>query len=866
MSISTLPILTILPELISQLQQCNEAIIEAPPGAGKTTQIPLSLLEFSGLAEQKILMLEPRRLAAKAAATRMSAMLNEKVGQTVGYRVRHDSCVSKQTRIEVVTEGILTRMIQTDPTLDGIGIVIFDEFHERHLEADLGLALTLQARQIFRDSRPLKIIMMSATVDDDAISSLLDHAPVIRSKGKMYPVEVHYASASNAQTHRLEETVVQKITQVLSQEQGSVLVFLPGQREIKKVYDVLQSQLEKDPLLLITPLFGNLSLDEQTKAIQPAPAGKRKIVLATDIAETSLTINGIRVVIDAGLSRKPVFDPASGMTCLHTNRLSRASSIQRMGRAGRTEPGSCYRLWSEAQQQQLIAHTLPEILQADLVPLALQLLLWGVNDPNELQWIDPPPAAAYQQALELLQQLGAVTYKEDTRAQSHWLLTEHGTAMAGMPLHPRLAHMILMGQKYGLHQQACEIAAILSERDPLASAANKNRERDADIQSRIDAIQPASQQLKSHSHQLNRGVLKNINSLIKEFKRLNVGDVSEPVEEAKNPAWAGFLIALAYPERIAQQRQTGSSEYRMSSGRAAHLGQYDLLQQQAYLAIAHASSHKGGSSESIYLAAAFSKDLFEGQLKPQIQIKERIYWDNKQARLIAEEHHCIGQLVIRRTELASINPADRVKIVLDLVRRNGLELLPWTDELRQWQARILLLRSIEQDNATSTNEWPDVSEAGLISNLDHWLEPYVGHVSQLKHIAGLDLKQILTSQIDWAQLKLLDELAPVKIEVPSGSQIRINYLESPPVLAVRLQEMFGCETTPTIVQGKVPLKLHLLSPAKRPLQVTQDLAAFWNNAYQQVKKEMRGCYPKHIWPDDPVTSAATRYTTKKKRK
>jgi ATP-dependent helicase HrpB len=864
--ISTLPILTILPELISQLEQRNEAIIEAPPGAGKTTQIPLSLLDFNGLGGQKILMLEPRRLAAKAAASRMSEMLKEKVGHTVGYRVRHDSCVSKHTRIEVVTEGILTRMIQTDPTLGGIGIVIFDEFHERHLEADLGLALTLQARQIFRDSEPLKIIMMSATVDDDAISNLLDHTPVIRSKGKMYSVEVHYSPASDTQTNRLEETVAHKISQVLSQEEGSLLVFLPGQREIKKVYELVQSQQRENKQLLITPLFGNLSLDEQTKAIQPAPEGKRKIVLATDIAETSLTINGVRVVIDAGLSRKPVFDTASGMTRLHTKRLSRASSIQRMGRAGRTEPGSCYRLWSEVQQQQLIEHTLPEILQADLVPLALQLLLWGVNDPNELQWIDPPPVTAYQQALELLQQLGAVTFKEDSSTQSHWVLTEHGSAMAAMPLHPRLAHMILMGQKFGLHQQACEIAAILSERDPIAPAANKNRERDADIQARIEVIQSTGQHSKRHAQYLNYAALKNIRNLIKEFKRQKVGDVLQTVEEVKNPIWSGFLIALAYPERIAQQRQPGSSEYRMSSGRAAHLGQYDLLQQQAYLAVAHASSHKGGSSESIYLAAPLSEELFEDQLKSQIQIKERVYWDNKKERLIAEEHTCFGQLVIRRTELASINPEDRTKIVLDRVRQHGLALLPWTDEMRQWQARILLLCTMEQGDTTKASEWPDVSEAGLISNLDEWLGPYVAKVSLLKHLAELDLKQILTSQINWAQSKLLDELVPVKIEVPSGSQIRINYLESPPVLAVRLQEMFGCEATPTIARGKVALKLHLLSPAKRPLQVTQDLATFWNNAYQQVKKEMRGRYPKHIWPDDPVASEATRYTIKKQRK
>ena len=864
MSIPALPILNILPQLLSTLVQSDEAVIEAPPGAGKTTQIPLSLLHAEWLGKQKVLMLEPRRLAARAAANRMASMLNEKVGQTVGYRVRHDTCVSNKTRIEVVTEGILTRMIQDNPALEDIGIVIFDEFHERSLEADLGLALVMQARQLFREGAPLKIIIMSATLDDEAISGILNNAPIIRSEGKLFPVNLYYSDAIKTEAHKQAELVVQKIKEVIHQEDGSVLVFLPGQKEIKKIHSLIQSLQTKDHKLVITPLYGNLSLDEQSRAIEPAPKGTRKIVLATDIAETSLTIEGVRVVIDAGLCRKPVFDAATGMTRLHTKRLSRSSSIQRMGRAGRIESGSCYRLWSEAQQQQLISYTPPEILQADLVPLALQLLLWGVDDPCELQWLDPPPQAAYQQAIQLLQQLNAVRQNSNSDSQVRWVLTTHGEAMARLPLHPRLAHMLLMGQQYGLYDQACMVAAILSERDPLIAKNNTRDERNADIQLRIDLLRNTIQEADLKQFNINRTILKRIQSLIREFKKINSGASTEEVKEPGDPVWIGFLIALAYPERIAQQRRPRSNEYRMSNGRAAHTGEFDQLQQFQYLAIAQAGSYKGSSNESIYLAAPLNVDLFENKLATLVEHKQRTYWDNKKEQLVAEQQNCIGQLVIKSSELTSVESNEKQKILLELIRRRGIALLPWSDELRQWQARVMLLRSLEECNETETCDWPDVSDAGLLASLETWLIPYLDHVYQFKHFAGLDLKQILTSHLDWAHQKKLDELTPKKIEVPSGSKIRINYLESPPVLAVRLQEMFGCESTPSIANHKVALKIHLLSPAKRPLQVTQDLTTFWKDAYQEVKKEMKGRYPKHIWPDDPVTANATRYTTKKK--
>lgn len=862
MSHPALPIINILPQLLDVLGQRDEAIVVAPPGAGKTTQIPLSLLDAKWLGKQKVLMLEPRRLAARAAAYRMASMLGEKAGQTIGYRIRHDTCVSQQTRVEVVTEGILTRMIQNNPALDGIGIVIFDEFHERSLEADLGLALILQARQLFREDIPLKLLLMSATLDDEAIARLLDSAPIIRSEGKMYPVEVHYSDASKPDMQKLAEEVAQKVNEVFRQEQGSMLVFLPGQKEIQQVYKLLAPL--QTGRVMVTPLYGNLSLDEQNKAIEAVPEGRRKIVLATDIAETSLTIHGIRVVIDAGLSRKPVFDPASGMTRLHTKRLSRTSSVQRMGRAGRTEAGSCYRLWSASQQQQLIAYTAPEILQADLVPLALQLLLWGVDDPAELQWLDPPPVATYQQAIQLLQQLGALRKKQSGNSPMHWTLSEHGNAMAHLPLHPRLAHMLLMGQHFGLYEQACMIAAILSERDPFQSKPGELTERDADIQLRIDFLKTPTNNTEHLSRGINRAVLKRIRSQLQDFRKLEVGSVKRRVNDPGNPVWTGFLIALAYPERIAQQRQAGSTEYRMSSGRAAQLEQQDLLQQHPYLAIAQAGSYKGASSERIYLAAPLDESFFKAELATQVEQKQSLYWDNSKEKLVAEEQSCIGQLVIRRKESKTIAQQDKQKLLLELIRQRGLGILPWTDELRQWQSRILLLRELERCDEKSTNDWPDVSDAELLNTLENWLAPYLENVNQLKHFAELDLKQILGNMLDWTQQKKLDEQAPVRIEVPSGSLIRIDYLESPPVLAVRLQEMFGCETTPTIANHKIALKIHLLSPAQRPLQVTQDLATFWKNTYQEVKREMKGRYPKHIWPDDPLKEGATRYTTKKK--
>ncbi len=834
-----LPIEEVLPDLGVALMQHDEAILEAPPGAGKTTLVPLALLDAEWLQEQTILMLEPRRLAARAAAERMADLLGETVGKTVGYRVRLDSKVSRDTRIEVVTEGILTRRLQTDPALENVGLIIFDEFHERSLEADLGLALCLQAREVFRDAPALKILLMSATVDGKALSQLLGDAPLVRSKGRMFPVEVRYGAPWKSHEGVLQ-AVVPAVLEALEEQHGSLLVFLPGQGEIRQVYRQLEKPLAMHSDVILAPLYGDLDIAEQRRAIAPAPAGKRKVVLATDIAETSLTIDGVNVVIDAGLSRQAVFDSASGMTRLHTRRVSRASSVQRMGRAGRLQPGVCYRLWSETQQQQLIPFSPPEISQADLLPLALQLQRWGVDDPAELIWQDAPAATPYAQALELLARLGAL----EDNGKGGWRLTGHGEAMARLPTHPRLAHMLLMGKKHGLQETACQLAALLSERDPLPNT-------DADISSRLALLIQGDS-----AHAQARGLLRRLQPQIRQFRQLIKGNAELPVMEVNDPRWQGFLLACAYPDRIARQRQAGSIEYRLSNGRAARLREHDPLQQSPWLAIAQMGSHKGMATDQIYLAAELDEALFEDYLAPMVRKGQHLVWEKNDDRLSAFEQRRVGSLVLSQKTMAPVPVELKQQVILELVRKRGLELLPWTEALQQWRQRILLLRQLDLE-AGQDSEWPDVSDAALMDSLETWLAPHVENISHINHFARLDLKNILLNLLPWPLPKKLDELAPEKIQVPSGSRIRIDYGETPPVLAVRLQEMFGCSTTPRIAGNRLALKVHLLSPARRPVQVTQDLENFWQTSYLQVKKEMKGRYPKHHWPDDPLNAEAS---------
>lgn len=831
---SSLPIDAALPALLKALRDRTEVVLQAPPGAGKTTRVPLALLDEPWLEGQTIIMLEPRRLAARAAAERMAAELGERIGETVGYRIRLESRVGPKTRIEVVTEGILARRLQEDPSLEGVGLVIFDEFHLRNLDADLALALTLNGRELFRDDLPLKVLLMSATLEGERLSRLLDDAPIVTSEGRMYPVKTIWGKPQQPGDF-IEPRVIATCLDALDEQKGSVLIFLPGQAEIRRVHQGLQDNLQQRPDILICPLHGELDLNAQRAAIDPAPPGKRKVVLATNIAETSITINGVCVVIDAGLERVPRFDPRSGMTRLDTQRISIASATQRAGRAGRLEAGVCYRLWSEAQHEQLAGFSTPEIQQADLAGLALQLARWGVQ-ATQLKWLDVPPAAAFSQACDLLRRLGALQRDDQ--------LTKHGQAMAELPSHPRIAHLLLRGHELGLTETACNIAALLGERDI-------QRGGGADLHSRL-AIMSGEQRAQRGE----QGGAQRAKQLARQYRSFLRGQASQPVADSNRPQWVGCLLALAYPDRVAQQRRAGGAEYRLANGRAAMFTETDALMKHSWLVIADLGSRQGQREERIYLASDLDEALFDTVLKEQVTQVDELDWDEREGALRAERQVKVGELILSRAPLANLGDEARVQALLNFVRRKGLELLPWTPELRQWQARVELLRILDEESG-NRSEWPDLRDAALLQSLEEWLGPYVGKVTRLSHFGQLDLSSVLRNLLLWPLPQQLDSQAPQTVSVPSGSNIRIDYSERPPVLAVRLQELFGLADTPRIANGRQVLKLHLLSPARRPVQVTQDLANFWKSTYVEVKKDLKGRYPKHFWPDDPLIAEAT---------
>ena len=711
--------------------------------------------------------------------------------------------------------------------------------YQRSLDADLALALTLNGRAMFRGAdsgeAPLKVLLMSATLEGERLAALLDEAPVLRSEGRMFPVDIRWGAPFQA-GEWIEPRVLQTLQQALADESGSLLVFLPGQAEIRRVAEQLQEALGNRPDVLVCPLHGELDLAAQRAAIEPAPAGKRKVVLATNIAETSLTIDGVRVVIDAGLARVPRFDPASGMTRLDTQRISRASATQRAGRAGRLQPGVCYRLWSQAQHEQLSAHSSAEILQADLAGLALQLLRWGVT-PQELSWLDVPPPAAYAQAVDLLDRLGAL----DERGA----LNAHGQAMAELPSHPRIAHLLLRGQALGLGTLACDLAALLSERDILRGGG-------ADLQGRLALLSGESRATRSA-----QGGVQRARQLAKQFHGLiRHRPVTQAVSDREHPRWLGCLLAFAYPDRIAQQRRAGGADYRLANGRAAQFAESDALMKHEWLVVADLGSRQGQREERIYLAADLDPALFEHELAEQVRAVEVLDWDEREGVLRAERQRKVGELLLERQALATLDEDSRCRALVGLVRRKGLQLLPWTPELRQWQARVALLRELDLQQQ-GHSDWPDLSDAALLASLEHWLTPFLSKVNRLSHFANLDLPAILQTLLPWPLPQRLDELAPRALSVPSGSRIAIDYTENPPVLAVRLQELFGLAATPRIAGGRLGLKLHLLSPARRPVQVTQDLASFWANTYAEVKKDLKGRYPKHYWPDDPLIAEPT---------
>lgn len=850
--VSDLPIAEVLEDLKQTLRDRHELVLQAPPGAGKTTVVPLALLEEPWLQGRKILVLEPRRMAARAAATRMAQLLGEEPGQTVGYRIRLDSCVGDKTRIEVITEGILTRQLQQDPGLEDVALVIFDEFHERNLDSDLCLALALQGREMFREASPLKLLVMSATLDGEAVAQLLGDAPLLTSAGRQYPVTTRHGAAYQLRDP-ISVPTVQAVMHALAEHTGNILVFLPGQREILQVARELSKRLQQsdDEQVLIAPLFGSLSLQRQQQAIEPTAAGVRKVVLSTNIAETSLTIEGIEVVVDSGLVREAQFDGTTSMTRLTTRRISRASARQREGRAGRLGPGYCYRLWSEEQGKRLVAHATPELLQADLTPLALQLLAWGVGEPAELAWLNPPPEVALQQGLEVLQTCGAVYRNREGRFQ----LTPQGVRMAQMPLHPRLAHMLLVGCDINAQETACLLAAVLSERNPLA-------EEGIDLTLSLATLMGE----RRCPPQL-QGWFKRIWQQARKLARTGLDHQAHKQQRAAIGVplnnVVGVLLASAYPDRISRLRKDGDgTRYLMSNGRSAVLPGEDSLRGSPWLAVAEIGGHAGEATDRIYGATLLDPDGFHGILSHLVRDEDLVHWDYRNDQFVAERRRLVGAIELSSGPLEQVPQEARNNALLGMLRKKGLGILPWTGTLRQWRARVTLLRQVEAGQAEE-NRWPDLSDEALLADLETWLLPYLNEVRRLEDFQSLDLKTILHARLPWPLPLDLERLAPERIAVPSGSVIPVDYNQDPPVLAVKLQEMFGCEETPTVADGKVTLLMHLLSPAGRPLQVTRDLAGFWGSSYEHVKREMKGRYPKHPWPDDPRNAIATRHTKRR---
>jgi ATP-dependent helicase HrpB len=824
-----LPIEPVLSRLREVLRAGRNVVLQAPPGAGKTTRVPLALLDQDWIQRRRIIMLEPRRLATRAAARRMATTLGESVGETVGYRMRMDSRVGAATRIEVVTDGILIRMLQDNPSLDGIGAVIFDEFHERGLDADLGLALAIEAQRYLRED--LRLIVMSATLDGARVATLLGDAPVIASEGRSFPVETRYLARPAGE--RFEDRVVAGIRRALSDASGSLLVFLPGAGEIRRVERMLgESGLGPD--IRIAPLYGELPQEAQDAALLPAPPGARKIVLATSIAETSLTIEGIGIVVDGGLMRVPRFEPRSGLTRIETVKVSQASADQRRGRAGRLAAGVCYRLWSEAEHRLLPRFNAPEILAADLAPLALDLARWGA-DAADLAWLDPPPEAALTQARALLRDLGAL----DAAGR----ITPHGRAIAGFGLHPRLAHMILAGAALGAGALACDIAALLSLRDVVKARPGA---RDADLRLRLELIRGESGEL--HGLLVDRGLLRQVRQQAGEWRRRIRASA-----ERGGLDGAGLLLALAYPDRVAQHRPGGGGQFRLSNGRGAILPPADPLATEDYLAVAELDGDK--REARIFLAAPLSLASIEEAFADRLENRDIVAWDAREEAVLARRHVRLGELILRDDALPNPPRAAITEALVAAIRAAGLSALPWRKEAAQFRARVMFLRRLAGEDAG----WPDLGDEALLAGLEEWLAPSLGGITRLAQLDRLDLGAILRSRLEWVQQRALDELAPSHLTVPSGSRVAIDYAaDETPTLAVRLQEMFGAAATPRIAGGKVALRLHLLSPAGRPLQVTSDLAGFWATSYRAVRAEMRGRYPKHNWPEDPLAAVPTR--------
>lgn len=797
------PIHAAIPDFLAALNNHSCCIVSAAPGAGKTTVLPLKLLDAPWRGDGRILVLEPRRLAVYAAACRLAENLGENVGETVGYRMRLENRVGPRTRIELLTEGILTRMLQDDPELPGVSAVIFDEFHERTIHGDTALALALDARSSLRPD--LKIIIMSATLDVQRLSGALN-APAIVSEGRSFPVEVFYREKISPLP--LPEQAAEVILRALAARDGSLLAFLPGEGAIRRAAELLKGRLPGDTEL--HELYGRLDKELQRRAIAPAPAGRRKVVLATSIAETSLTIEGVKIVVDSGLTRAQTFSPVNGLSRLETVGISLASAEQRRGRAGRIEPGVCYRLWTQAEEKRMPEFAEPEILHSDLAPLALELAAWGVRNPEELFWLDPPPNGHWRQAIRFLEELGALS--ADGR------LTDTGREILKTGLEPRLGRLMIEGKKLGLERLAAELAALLSEYDI--------RNGDApDIRIPLG-------RLKSMPR-----VWELANRLCPEHRNRNRPDDFS----------AGLLLAFAYPDRIARLRPSGGGRFILSSGRSASIREDSPLAREEYLVAAELDA--GTTEARIYLAAP----LAEADFLRCFPVRESrsLYWDEERKLFRSRSRQVFGRLTVSEKDAPLPEGEAAAEAVIGLVRERGLEILPWNDDLRRWRDRMNFLHR-------HCREFPDFSGQALADELEIWLKPFCPRKISGNILEKIDLSSALKSRLDYRRSQEAERLAPERFTVPTGSKIRIDYSSDPPVLPVRIQEMFGCGETPQIMNGQVGLLLHLLSPAMRPVQITADLAGFWRNSYQYVKTDLKGRYPKHDWPDDPANALPRR--------
>jgi ATP-dependent helicase HrpB len=833
-----LPIVATLPELGAALATGRQVVLEAPPGAGKSTVVPLAILEATWLGGARIVMLEPRRIAARAVAERMAGLLGERTGERVGYRTRLETRVGPRTRLEVVTEGILTRMLQRDPALEGVACVVFDEFHERNLQGDLGLALALECQRHLRPD--LRLLVMSATLDGEALARVLGDARFVRAPGRMFPVETFYSAAPVDASPPLALQVANRVRSAMDSHDGDVLAFLPGAGEIRRAGAALETTLAAGEFVIL-PLYGDLAAGEQDAALRPDARGRRKVVLATNIAETSLTIDGVRIVVDAGLERRPRFDPATGMSRLETLRISRASAEQRRGRAGRTAPGVCFRLWSESAHAALLPQAPAEILEADLAPLALELACWGARDPLALAWLDPPPAAPLAQARDLLDRLEALG--PDGR------VTDLGREMATLGIHPRLGHMVLRARALGLGSLACAIAALLSERDPLRTNPG---EADPDLRLRLDA-------LRGHALPAgitaDRGGLRRIERVAAQIER-RLARLPPPLQLARTAGddadAVGLLAAFAYPERIGRARAETGGRYALSGGRGAVLPGPAALARSEYIAVAALDA--GEREARIQLAAPVKLESLMEHFAHLVEDSTRVEWDPRSETVAARHLKRLGQLVLEDRPLRDAGP-QATEAMLVGIRSLGLRCLPWTRDLEQWRARVAFARA--QDPRTEPG-WPDVSDVVLLASAEAWLAPWLEGFTRRDQLARLDLRGALHGLLDWSAQRRLDEFAPTHLAVPSGSRIAIDYSSGVPMLAVRLQEVYGLTASPRVADGRVPVTLELLSPARRPVQVTRDLESFWSRGYHEVRKELKGRYPKHYWPEDPREAVATR--------